>query len=123
MPFATYISASSSVSACGLAMISRRSLSISRCAASDWDATEVYSPAAIENAPAASPASPARTTAEESVWSRVPPATPAISARFETSPSIAPNTAGRSQPPVTSGWSWEISGTSEDSASVFMPTR
>ena len=36
-------------------MISRRSLSISRWAASDWLATEVYSPAAIENAPAARP--------------------------------------------------------------------
>ena len=34
----------------------------------------------------------------------VPPATPAIRAKFDTRPSIAPNTAGRSQPPVTSRW-------------------
>src|SRR3546814_4348203 len=36
---------------------------------------------------------------------RVPPATPAINAALETSPSIAPKTAGRSQPPVTSACS------------------
>ena len=59
----------------------------------------MYSPAAIENAPAASPASPASSTA---LLSALPPATPAISAKLETSPSEAPNTAGRSQPPVTS---------------------
>ena len=39
----------------------------------------------------------------------VPPATPAISAKLETRPSIAPKTAGRSQPPVTSACSWPIS--------------
>ena len=39
----------------------------------------------------------------------VPPATPAISAKLETSPSLAPKTAGRSQPPVTSRCEWWIS--------------
>ena len=67
MPRSTYICASSACSARGLAMISRRSTSISFAVYSAWLATEVYSPAAIENAPAASPASPASTTCCE--WS------------------------------------------------------
>src|SRR3954454_22185647 len=109
-PLSTYICASSASSPVGLRVISARSFSISRRADSDWLATEVYSPAAIEKAPAASPASPASTTAVVSDAARVPPATPAISATFETSPSIAPNTAGRSHPPVTSGCSCPIGG-------------
>ena len=81
-------------------MISWRSTSISAWASSRWEATEVYSPAAIENAPAARPASPASTITLEP--DAVPPSMPAIRAKFETRPSIAPNTAGRSQPPFTS---------------------
>ena len=45
----------------------------------------------MENAPAASPATPASTM---TLVLAVPPATPAIRAKFETSPSIAPNTEG-----------------------------
>jgi hypothetical protein len=81
-------------------LISVRSTSISARASSRWEATEVYSPAAIENAPAARPARPASTMNLEPEL--VPPSMPAISAKFETRPSIAPNTAGRSQPPFTS---------------------
>src|SRR3954467_237385 len=66
----------------------------------------MYSPAAMEKAPAASPASPPSTTAR---CAAAPPATPAIRAKLETRPSIAPNTAGRSHPPVTSRCSWWIS--------------
>ena len=48
----------------------------------------------------------------------VPPTTPAISAKFDTSPSIAPNTAGRSHPPVTSGCScWTSSAPGRSSGS------
>src|SRR6266542_2790278 len=43
------------------------------------------------------------------VCGTLPPATPAISAKFDTRPSITPKTAGRSQPPVTSRWRWWIS--------------
>ena len=105
IPRSTYTWASSACSASGRSRISRRSTSISALVYSAWLATEVYSPAAIENAPATSPASPASTTA---FWLSplVPPEIPAMSAKFETSPSIAPKTAGRSQPPVTSPCSW-----------------
>ena len=58
----------------------------------------VYSPAAMLNAPAARPASPASTITVGDAAA----ATPAIKAKFETSPSMAPKTAGRNQPPVTS---------------------
>ena len=60
--------------------------------------TDVYSPNAIENAPASRPATPLSTTACALALA----ATPAISAVLLTSPSIAPNVAARSQPPVTS---------------------
>jgi hypothetical protein len=64
-----------------------------------WEETDTYSPAAIEQAPAARPARPVRTM----VWADPPPPpTPAISDTFVTSPSMAPNTAGRSHPPDTS---------------------
>jgi hypothetical protein len=63
--------------------------------------TLVYSPRAIEIAPATSPAVPVSTTVRGAT---PPPPTPAISAMLLTRPSIAPNTAARSQPPATSGW-------------------
>jgi hypothetical protein len=63
----------------------------------------MYSPAAIENAPPTSPASPASATAE---LLDEAPATPAISAKLETRPSIIPNTVGRSHPPLTSRCWW-----------------
>lgn len=77
----------------------------------------MYSPAAMEKAPAASPASPLITTV---CWLAVPPATPVMRARLETSPSIAPKTAGRSQPPFTSRWVWLSRCASCSAASVSM---
>src|SRR6202044_2750691 len=67
------------------------------------DETDTNSPAAMENAPAASPASPVSRIA---CCDPPPPPTPAISETLVTSPSMAPNTAGRSQPPDTSLCSW-----------------
>ena len=49
-----------------------------------------------------------------------PPATPVIRARLETRPSIAPKTAGRSQPPLTSRWVWLSRCASCSAASVSM---
>lgn len=56
-------------------------------------------PVPIENAPATRPARPVSTTA---CGETPPPPTPAISAELVTSPSTAPNTVGRNQPPDTS---------------------
>ena len=55
----------------------------------------MYSPAAIENAPASRPATPATITNELSTPA---PATPKISDRFETRPSLTPKIAARSAP-------------------------
>ena len=60
--------------------------------------TDVYSPSAIEKAPASRPATPLMTT----VCALAAAATPAISAVLLTRPSIAPNVAARNQPPDTS---------------------
>src|SRR6476469_5527899 len=64
--------------------------SVSAC---DW--TDTYSPAAIDIAPAASPATPAVSTV-----AGVAPvaATPTIRLAVEITPSLAPSTAARSQP-------------------------
>ena len=68
-----------------------------------WEETETYSPVAIENAPAASPASPVSTMkCGDPPEAPTPAPTPAIRETLVTSPSMAPNTAGRSQPPDTS---------------------
>ena len=68
-----------------------------------WEETETYSPVAIENAPAASPARPVSTMkCGDPPEAPTPAPTPAISETLVTSPSMAPNTAGRSQPPDTS---------------------
>lgn len=64
-------------------------------------ATETYSPAPMENAPATSPARPVSTMV---CGATPPPPTPAIREALVTSPSTAPNTVGRSQPPETSRW-------------------
>jgi hypothetical protein len=61
--------------------------------------TEMYSPVPIENAPATSAATPVSITV---CAGTPPPPRPEISEAFVTSPSTAPNTAGRSQPPETS---------------------
>src|SRR5262249_25577695 len=63
--------------------------------------TEMYSPVPIEKAPATSAAAPVSTTV---CAATPPPPIPAISEALVTSPSTAPNTVGRSQPPDTSRW-------------------
>jgi hypothetical protein len=59
----------------------------------------MYSPVPIENAPATSAAAPVSITV---CADTPPPASPEISEAFVTSPSTAPNTVGRNQPPETS---------------------
>ena len=83
----------------GLRSISRASSATSACTSSFWLATDTYSPVAMLKAPATSPATPVMTTT--CPLCPLPP-TRAISETFVTRPSIAPNTAGRSQPPETS---------------------
>ena len=56
---------------------------------------DTYSPAAIENAPASRPATPASRITERSAPE---PANPSTSAALDTSPSLTPNTAARSVP-------------------------
>src|SRR6476646_2976987 len=55
----------------------------------------MYSPAAIENAPASKPASPAKAIA---VLAAPEPAKPITSEVLDTRPSLTPNTAARSAP-------------------------
>src|SRR6516165_2811395 len=93
------VAASSSRSESGLYLSSCASLRTSASTSSFCEDTETNSPVAIENTPAARPASPVSTMN----WcDPPPPPTPAISDTLVTRPSIAPNTAGRSQPPETS---------------------
>src|SRR5690606_7749049 len=61
----------------------------------DCELTETYSPAAMDMAPAASPATPATRTAP-GLGSAA--ATPTISEDTETIPALAPSTAARSHP-------------------------
>ena len=61
-PFCLKMSASSAASSSGASSISRFSSSTWRVSRSRWLATEVYSPAAIEKAPASRPAKPVTTT-------------------------------------------------------------
>src|SRR6476659_859610 len=60
----------------------------------------MYSPAAIENAPASNPATPDTNTARLSPVAPAAPATPRIRQTFATRPSLAPNTAARTLPPA-----------------------
>ena len=76
-----------------------RSVATSACTSSFWLVTDTYSPVPIENAPATSAATPVSTTV---CAGTPPPPSPAISEALVTSPSTAPNTVGRSQPPDTS---------------------
>ena len=76
-----------------------RSVDTSACTSSFWLVTDTYSPVPMENAPATSAATPVRITV---CIETPPPPSPAISEAFVTSPSTAPNTVGRSQPPATS---------------------
>ena len=95
--------ASSRRSDSALCSSSSCSLRTSASTSSFCDETETYSPVAMENAPAASPASPVSTMrCGEPPEAFAPAPTPAISETLVTRPSMAPNTAGRSQPPETS---------------------
>ena len=95
---------SSTFSACGWRSKASRSARTSESICSLAVVTDVYSPSAIENEPASRPATPLSTT----VWAPAVAATPAISAVLLTNPSIAPNVAARSHPPVTSACEWSI---------------
>jgi hypothetical protein len=75
--------------------ISSRSIAIWRSKSSRWLCMLMYSPAAIENAPASRPAMPASTIR---LLSLTAPATPMTSDRLLTRPSLAPKTAARSVP-------------------------
>ena len=87
--------ANSARSASGEVASSRRSRARSACSVSAWELTETYSPAAIESAPAASPA-----TAASRIAARLgsAAATPTIRLLVEMRPSLAPRTAARNQP-------------------------
>ena len=67
---------------------------------SDCELTDTYSPAAIDIAPATSPATPATRTSP----ARPAAATPTIRLAVETMPSLAPSTAARSQPMRDTRW-------------------
>src|SRR5271165_7399914 len=95
------VSASSACSAAGNRACILRSVATSACTSSFWLVTDTYSPVPIENDPATSAATPVRTTV---CAATPPPPSPAISEALVTSPSTAPNTVGRSQPPDTSRW-------------------
>src|SRR5262252_712225 len=86
---------SSARSPAGSSRSSRRSRARSARSASACELTETYSPAAIEAAPATSPAMPAVRIAERLEFAA---ATPTMIAATETMPSLAPSTAARSQP-------------------------
>ena len=101
IPSASYMRASSSVSAVGWCCSSRRSISTSRSISSFCAETLIHSPAAMLMPPAIAPASPARRTMDDSA---PPPAKPRISDTLDTSPSLTPNTAARAVPPATARW-------------------
>ncbi len=67
----------------------RSAASVSAC-----DRTDTYSPAAIDSAPATSPATPEVRMASCVTWAA---ATPVIRLAVDTIPSLAPRTAARSQ--------------------------
>jgi len=115
MPISANIPTNSASSPAGFSRSSRRSVWASASTCSFWVETEVYSPSAIENAPATRPAAPVRTT----VHADAPAApTPATSEMLVTRPSIAPNTEARNHPPETSAWVWPISLGSRFTGSV-----
>src|SRR6516225_3969578 len=93
--------ASSRRSPSGSAASSPRSTSTSLSTISCCARTDTSSPAAIENAPASRPATPARRTADALVDA---PATPSTSDRLVSNPSPAPSTVARVVPPWTSRW-------------------
>lgn len=62
---------------------------------SDWELTETYSPAAIDMAPATTPANAASTTGFRVSLAAATPMTRLVVERI---PSLAPSTAARSHP-------------------------
>ena len=82
--------------------ISSRSIEIWFSNISRWLCMLMYSPAAIEKAPASRPAMPPRTMTWLSAWA---PAMPMISDRLLTRPSFAPKTAARNVPDRPPRWS------------------
>src|SRR6266508_1097750 len=86
---------SSSRSSSGSVASSCASRWMSRSNTSRCDRIEMYSPAAIENAPARSPATPASTMI---VLSTAAPVNPMIRDRFDTRPSLTPKMAARRAP-------------------------
>lgn len=89
------MAASSACSASGPDSSSAVSRARSAFSVSDWELTETYSPAAMDKAPATSPAPPAIRTA---LLGDPAAATPTIRLAVETMPSFAPSTAARIQP-------------------------
>ena len=85
-------------SSSGLDLSSLASMSSSRLKRSRWLATLTYSPAAIEKAPASSPAMPANSTTPRSTPE---PANPMTRAVLETRPSLMPKIAARTAPDVS----------------------
>src|SRR6266487_1342057 len=102
-PWPRNTAASSRRSFSGLCSSSYFSFETSALTSSFCEETETNSPVAIDSAPAASPARPVRIKA---CRCPPPPPTPAIREMLVTRPSIAPKTAGRSQPPETSRCLW-----------------
>src|SRR5690349_99376 len=89
------MSVSSCVSNSGSSASSWRSRSSSARSVSACELTDTYSPAAIDNAPATMPATPATTMSRRAEDAA---ATPTIRLAVEMMPSLAPRTAARSQP-------------------------
>lgn len=93
-PFSSRSPVSSASSASGVSRSSRFSVSSAAFSESRWVDTDTYSPAAIDMDPASSPARPAVRRVDRAP---VAPATPTTRPAVETTPSLAPSTAARSQ--------------------------
>ena len=85
----------------GISLNSLRSRARSACSLSDCELTDTYSPAAIDMAPATSPATPAIKT---SFCVAAAAATPTIRLAVERMPSLAPSTAALNHPIRLTKW-------------------
>ena len=88
-------------------------------------ARSASSPTCTRRAPSRSRRRPGRPTPASTIarGAAPPPPTPATSAVLVTSPSIAPNTAARSQPPETSAWLWSCASASGEALACGDVTR